>query len=205
MSQFKTYRVAILPATFNPNSLYFVRSATADLMDIYMSNEDGSSVRHIININEINALISTAVNASVADNTSIKAVDTIAQRNLLVLPKNGFVLVRNATADTTVKAGGALYFYDTDMVLAATATSTITNADRYSKIAEYEGLDVTPMWDALVGKPQSSSADLDDAVARKHSHSNLPQLELITQRADGAFLYKGELVTAKALEFVTDE
>jgi hypothetical protein len=80
-----------------------------------------------------------------------------------------------------------------------------TNADRYSKIAEYEGLDVTTTWDSLAGKPKSSVADLDDAVARKHSHSNLAQLELITQRADGEFLYNGSLVTAKALEFVADE
>lgn len=74
-------------------------------------------------------------------NSAVFAAD-IAARDALVLTKNTFVFVADASADATVDAGAALYFYN----LATTS---------YTKVAEYESMDFTiPNLDIL--------ADLSD-------------------------------------------
>lgn len=62
-------------------------------------------------------------------NSAVFAAD-IAARDALVLTKNTFVFVADASADATVDAGAALYFYN----LATTS---------YTKVAEYESMDFT--------------------------------------------------------------
>lgn len=53
----------------------------------------------------------------------------IAARDALVLSKNSFAMVADATGDTTVKLGSAMYFYNT-------ADSS------WTKVAEYESMDI---------------------------------------------------------------
>lgn len=62
-------------------------------------------------------------------NSAVFAAD-IAARDALVLTKNTFVFVADASADATVDVGAALYFYN----LATTS---------YTKVAEYESMDFT--------------------------------------------------------------
>lgn len=197
MSNLKFERVNALPSTLAPSTVYLVKSSYSDLVEIYVSSFDGSEVRHAINKSEINAMIQTSVN----DATNVQMVDTIALRNAEVLPKSGLVIVRDATGDSTVTSGAALYFYDTAKVLA----DGQTNADRYTKIAEYEGLDVVSTWNALVGKPTSTVADIDDAVTKRHTHTNKVQLDKITERADGEVLYNNALVLSRAVELAASE
>jgi len=61
-------------------------------------------------------------------NSAVYAAN-IAARDALVLTKSSFVLVADATADTTVKVGAAMYFYN------------VGDAS-WTKIAEYESMDV---------------------------------------------------------------
>jgi hypothetical protein len=192
MAKMSFQQVIELPATLTPNTTYFLKSATTGLMEIHVSNSDGTDTLHVINRDEINNMISTAVTGS----TAIKAVININDRNATTLPTSGFVMVKDATGDATVNSGAALYFYDADMTL----TDIQTNADRFSKIAEYESLDIQLTWEALQHKPTSSVDDIDDAVTKRHSHANLTQLNLITERDDGEFLYNGQLTVARAVE-----
>jgi hypothetical protein len=192
MAKMSFQQVIQLPSTLTPNTAYFIKSATSGLMEIHVSNSDGTGTLHVINRDEINTMISNAVTGS----TAIKAVNNIDERNATTLPTSGFVMVKDATGDSTVHSGAALYFYDTTLTL----TDKQTNADRFSKIAEYESLDLQLTWEALQNKPASSVADIDDAVAKRHSHANLAQLNLITERADGEFLYNGQLTVARAVE-----
>jgi hypothetical protein len=60
---------------------------------------------------------------------SAQLAANIAGRDALVLTKNSFVLVSDATGDATVTAGAALYFYN-------------TGDSSFLKIAEYESLDI---------------------------------------------------------------
>ena len=50
----------------------------------------------------------------------------------------------------------------------------------WQKIAESESIDVTTTWDSIVGKPSSTVAEIDDAVSKKHTHSNKAVLDNIT-------------------------
>lgn len=61
-----------------------------------------------------------------------RVVETIAERDLIVEEEPVLCLVKDATADSTVDAGAALYVWE---------PSGETGA--WSKIAEYESLDVT--------------------------------------------------------------
>jgi hypothetical protein len=192
MAKMAFQQVIELPATLTPNTTYFVKSAATGLMDIHVSNSEGTGTLHVINRDEINTMVNTAVTGS----TAIKAVANITARDATTLSTNGFVMVKDATGDSTVNAGAALYFYDADLTL----TAQQTNANRFSKIAEYESLDLQITWEALQNKPTSSVTDIDDAVTKRHSHANLTQLNLITERADGELLYNGKLTVARAVE-----
>lgn len=54
---FNISKVTALPGTFTPSTLYLVQAADADLVEVYLSDKLGISVRHVITKLEINALI----------------------------------------------------------------------------------------------------------------------------------------------------
>lgn len=84
-------------------------------------------------------------------NAAVFAAD-IAARDALVLSKNSFVFVADASADATVDTGAALYFYN----LATTS---------YTKVAEYESMDfVIPNLDIL-----ADLSDINGALGYKGS------------------------------------
>jgi hypothetical protein len=92
------------------------------------------------------------------------------------------VLVADATGDTTVTRGAALYYYGrTDRV--------------WTKVAEYESMDVTTAWEAISGRPNATPAQLDAAVAATHTHSNRAVLDRLSANADG-LLFDGATVTS---------
>lgn len=167
-------RVNALPATLEANTLYMVKSATTGLMEMVVTGTTNSEVRHLINESEIQTMINNSVSAF----SNIRLVADITARDALVLDHNSIVLVANATGDATVSTGAALYFYD-------------VTGNSYTKISEYESMDVVLDWSAIQNKPTSSVADIDDAVARKHSHANIATLDLLTQDANGNLLVNG--------------
>lgn len=75
-----------------------------------------------------NAYTDSAIGALDLSNTAVYAAD-IAARDALTLTKSSFVMVADASADATVDTGAALYFYNEP-------------ADTYTKIAEYESMDI---------------------------------------------------------------
>lgn len=77
----------------------------------------------------INSAITAAIGALDLSN-SAQIVPTIAARDALVLTKNSFVVVSDATGDATVSVGAAMYFYN-------------IADDSFTKIAEYESMDLT--------------------------------------------------------------
>jgi hypothetical protein len=47
-------------------------------------------------------------------------------------------------------------------------------------------------WSDILGKPTSSVADIDDAVTKRHTHSNKTQLDLISENGtSGNLEYDG--------------
>ncbi len=82
---------------------------------------------------DINATTDTKVATAIAaldqSNVAVYAAN-IAARDALVLTKTSFVMVADATGDATVNSGAALYFYN-------------KVGSTYTKIAEYESMDLT--------------------------------------------------------------
>jgi hypothetical protein len=78
-----------------------------------------------------------------------------------------------------VVAGGATYLYNP-------GTTT------WIKSSEAESLDIVLNWATLQGKPTSSVAAIDAAVAASHTHANKAVLDLVTD-SGGKLLYNGAL------------
>lgn len=178
MSFLTIQRVSALPATPAPSTMYIVRSTHNGLVELYFTSSDGNDVRHILNKDEVQAMINQYIVSATSTLSEIKIVSNIAARNALNLTSNGLCLVLDATADATVNAGAALYIYE---------AGTLT----WSKVAEYESMDVQLLWSSIQGKPTSSAAAIDNAVANMHTHANKINLDKIGQDAGGNLLYDG--------------
>lgn len=76
------------------------------------------------------------------------------------------VHVIDATGDPTVSSGWAEYLW---------------TGSAWTKTAERDSIDVILEWANIVGKPSSSVTDIDDAVTKRHTHSNKTLLDYINQ------------------------
>ena len=178
--QMRIERVNALPATLSGSTMYVVKSSEAGLADVYFTNNDGTEARHVIKKSEITDMINT----SIGNFTNIQLAADITARDALSLTRNALVLVLDATGDATVSNGAALYLYD----VATTA---------WHKVSEFESMDVTLTWDAIQGRPTSTVAEIDDAVAKAHVHANKAQLDKIGEDADGVLQYNGAYIEAQ--------
>ena len=172
------FKETAVPAEFEPSAVYFIAPANRpDQLEIYVSNVFGTAARHVINATEIQAMI----DISVAATGGTMIVDNIAARDAIADKTNAMsVFVQDASADTTVETGWATYVW-------RASNST------WIKTGEGEGLDLINSWANLQDKPTSSVANIDAAVAARHTHSNKTELDNISEDEDGLLTYKGEL------------
>lgn len=175
MSAIKFSKVTTLPAILEGHTMYLVAPVgKPNHVEVYVTSADASAVKRIVNIDDIQSMINTSIAAS----TAFEIVDNITARDALSLVGNKFVLVLDATGDPSVTAGAATYAW-------RSATST------WNKISEAESLDVTLTWASIQNKPTSSVADIDAAVAQRHTHSNFTELGKISEDLNGDFQYSG--------------
>lgn len=177
MAAVKFFKETALPGTLQANSVYFIAPAgSPDYVEVYVTGTSATTVRRLMNESDIEAMITAAVSGM----AGLEVVANITARNALSPTSNILVLVLDATGDTSVGSGAATYVYQ---------LSTTT----WIKVSEYESLDLALAWAAISGKPSSSVADIDDAVAKKHSHSNKTQLDKVGEDVDGLLTYNGLL------------
>lgn len=175
MAAIKFFKVTTLPAILEGHAVYYVAPvAKPNHVEMYVTSADASVVRRIVNIDDIQSMINSSISAS----NAFEIVDNIAARDALSLSGNKFVLVLDATGDTTVSSGAATYAW-------RSSNST------WVKVSEYESLDVTLAWDAIQNKPSSTVADIDAAVAQRHTHANFTELNKIGEDGNGDFQYAG--------------
>ncbi len=178
MSKIFIDKLTAVPALANvePNTIYAV-SVGVDKLEIYMSNNAGDALRRMPNEADIQALI----DASTSTLSGVEIVADIAERDGLNLTSNAMVIVQDAKDDSTVDAGAALYGYN--------ATTSA-----FSKLSEFESLDVVLNWSAIQGGPSSTPTAIDNAVGNSHSHTNKTQLDALSQDSEGDLNYNGEKV-----------
>ena len=178
MPALKISKVTSVPGVLTAHTLYLVApTAHPGYLEVYVTDAAGAITRRTPTVDDIQAMI----DASASGATTV--VDNIAARNALPLVDGKTVLVVDATADATVASGAATYVYR----LAATA---------WAKISEAESMDISLAWANIAGKPSSSPAAIDAAVAASHAHTNLTQLNQIGQDASGNLTYNGALPMA---------
>lgn len=175
MTQTKFFQVVSLPGSLQPNAFYYVLNGNCT--EAYLTNSTGVA-KAIGNSVMINALI----DAKLAAASTLQHVATIAARNTAAATatSNTLYLVTDATGDSTVSSGAALYFYD-------------KAANTHTKIAEYESMDVVLQWVNIQGKPNSTPAAIDAAVGASHTHTNKSVLDGLTD-GSGKLLYNGNPV-----------
>lgn len=167
-------RVTALPGTLAAETIYLVK--TGNELTLTVTGNTGAVIATTVSKADVNTAISTAIGALDMSNSVEFAAD-IAARDAMTLTKSSFVYVADATADGTVSAGAAMYLFN------------YVNGT-WHKVTEYESLDLVLNWDSVTGKPNSSVADIDDAVTKRHSHANMAVLDLLTA-PDGKLLYNG--------------
>ena len=176
MALVKIYKETAVPGTLEANAIYLVGpSGDPSALEIYVVNAAGTATRKTPGTTEIQALI----DASIAGISGTEIVADITARDALTLTANAMVLVEDATADTTVDAGAALYTYKH-------ATTSFT------KIAEYEGLDVVLTWANITGGPSATPAAIDAAAANSHTHANKTEIDKIGEDGNGDPTYSGD-------------
>ena len=96
------------------------------------------------------------------------------------------------------KNGNEIFINDTG-VTAGTYTKVTVNAQGQVTAAEKLASSDLPeiAWAVITGKPTSTVEDIDDAVAKKHSHANAEQLAKVNE-ADGVMTYDGAKMATQA-------
>ncbi len=173
----KFYAVAALPQALEADSFYYV--ANGAVAESYLTDSAGNA-KSVGNTVMINQLVANALADWEKTSNSMPIVANIAEREALILTleKNSFILVLDASADATVNSGSALYAYDF-------GTTTVY------KVAEYESMDLVIQWASIQGRPNSSVAQIDDAVGKAHQHANKTVLDKFTE-AGGELKFAGE-------------
>lgn len=177
---YQIFKETALPGTLQPHSIYLIAPAgTPNYVEMYVTGVLGTTVKRIPTA----ADVQTMINANMSSLSTLKVVATIAARNALVLTANAQVLVVDATGDATVAAGAATYVYQ-------------HSNTSWTKISESESMDLALTWASITGKPASSVAAIDTAVANSHTHTNKTQLDKVGQDGNGDFTYNGALPKA---------
>ena len=181
MANFQVFKETALPGSLEPHSIYLIAPTTApaDYLEIYVTNAAGSAVRSTLTRGQVQAMVDATVAAATGNATVI--VDDISDRDGLT-PTNAMrVFVVDASADTTVASGGAEYMWRATPAPGA-----------WIKLSETESQDLVLAWGNITGRPSSTTANIDAAVAQRHTHTNKTQLDKIGEDGTGNFTYGGE-------------
>ncbi len=190
MSAIQFFQLQAVPGVWQPNALYWIENADGTTADTYVT--DTAAVPHgtgntsmITNI--VTPLIATAKTEAITEaGQEIQVFADIATRDAATFTRNALVLVTDASADASVTAGAAMYVYE-------------KTPDTFTKVSEFESLDVTATWAALTGKPTSAVVDIDDAVTKRHTHANKTEIDKIGETA-GKMTFDGVAIPEVAAD-----
>lgn len=177
-TRLRIHKLTALPSSITPNTMYIIAPpGSPNYIEIYVSNQSGTAIRRVINESDVMTLIQNYLSGI----NNIHVVPNIAARNALNPNRVIFVLVLDATGDPSVSSGSASYVYD-------------PSTSQWVKVAEYESMDVVLNWNNITGRPNATPLEIDDAVAKRHTHTNLTQLNKIGESADGYLMYNNKFV-----------
>lgn len=190
MALIKFHKIAgsLLPQVLEPNAFYYLEREV-DLGDGspflvaegYLTNKTGQA-RALGNVSLIGNIASALISQQMSAMQAIRMAPDIAARDTIAAEDpqiNKLILVADASADPTVETGSALYFYD-------------VSEETFTKVAEYESMDITFSWANLDGKPNSTPTQIDDAVGKAHTHANKAVLDELAEDGNQKLTYRGQ-------------
>lgn len=167
------FKETSVPSNPKPNAVYAVKRPDSDYVEMYISSKTGE-LNRLINKADIEAII----NSKFAASGSTTVVNNITDRNALKNVVSGAqVYVVDASADSSVKSGGAMY---------------ISNGSSWIKTSETESMDIVLSWTLLEGRPTSSVTEIDNAVRASHNHANKSTLDKFGETADNRLTFDGK-------------
>lgn len=170
-------RVNMLPGTLEANTMYIVKAPGALEADLVFTGSDPTVNASTISRMSIEQIVGTAVDASTSVYFKQAYADMLSDR-----PKaNALVYVADTTGDPTATTASRVYLYNK-------ATNTFMGFPNSGGGSS----DVT--WNQILGKPTSTPAQIDQAVAQMHTHTNKQVLDLIGENASQKLTFRGAQV-----------
>lgn len=151
MANLKLSKLTTLPGSLEANHIYLVKAGGSTYGDLIVADSAGNGVEFVSDA-RINSLIMAA------SNPEVQLYADIAARDAATLTANSIVLVTDASADATVASGAAMYFYD-------------NTGSTFTKVTEFESLDVVLDWNNLINGPSSTAAQIDATVAQTSANT----------------------------------
>jgi hypothetical protein len=170
MAKMQSFQLQAIPGTLVPNAIYYIEDANGNDAQMYITDA-ASALHNVGNTGMITTIANALIASAFSAQNSVVVYADIAARDADTLTKNTLAVVKDASADPTVDAGAALYIYELTPVT-------------FSKLSEFESLDVTLDWSSIQNGPASSPAQIDDAVTKRHTHANQASLDRITVNVD---------------------
>jgi hypothetical protein len=165
----------------NINAQFLVWNESTQVYDKYNWETLSSMVRRTEGGQTVEAALAL-LEAAVGGANRVFFVTDIAARDALTNLNNGDkVFVRDATADTEVTDGWGFYIWDeTD--------------DEFILLTSKDILDINLDWESITGRPTSTPAQIDTAVAASHTHTNAATLNRLGGTTPGPVTVDGEPV-----------
>jgi len=148
--------------------------------NIHLSSEERAAMN---NINTANGFVKLGADgfvpaaninpAILAITTEFANITALLAATTTQVAEGQLVMVTDASGDSTVGSGWAIY-------RRKAGTTTLNALTAWQKIAESESIDVVTSWASITGKPSSAVGDIDDAVTKRHTHSNKTTLDALT-------------------------
>lgn len=182
MAKFKSFQLQALPGTLEANAVYYIEAANGNDAEAYITDSTGA-LHNIGNTAMITAIANGLIASALASENHVEVFNDIALRDAATLTTNALVVVKDASADPTVTSGAALYIYE-------------SGPDTFDKLSEFESLDLVLDWSSIQNGPTSPVAQIDDAVAKRHTHANKADLDTMSFDAQDCLLRNGQPVLA---------
>ncbi len=194
MAEVQFFKVSTLPGTLEPNSFYYIPHATENWAEAYLTDDAGVA-KSLGNEQMIADIAADQIGPG-----KLTVVQDITARDALGLDETDdarLVLVADATDDAAVEAGGALYAWNPDEGANGEWVLMVAYSDM---TYDFSTIDID--WSQLTNAPASSVADIDDAVTKRHEHTNKAVLDDLDDDGSDNLTYKGTAILA-TIEWAT--
>lgn len=174
---FVIVRVRELPAEPTPNTMYIIRPSDGEFVSVVFTGFDPSDPARLMTVDDVSSVVESAIEQAATESAEVFFVDNITAMWALAPMGNAIAYVADTSGDpTAVNAKGA-YIYHREAGLWVAMPS---GADEIK-------------WTDIVGRPNSTAAQIDAAVQASHTHSNKSVLDRISD-VDGTLKYRGVAV-----------